>query len=151
MWVLSCRRDSPAELALRSSASERGGDRGKRQHEREERGKGIFSKKGNGKPTGRLRSALPQWCTHSLFLFFFLSFSSFPSDFSNVYHRMEGGGWGVCGKEIERKKSEGWKGGMQRWKRVVVISSFGRGQIIKHFLKPISALMYVCVDMCVQQ
>lgn len=89
---------------------------------------------------------------------FFLSF--FLSHFwlfqqPNTPATRDGGamGEGRRRREIEREESEGWNGGMQRWKRAVVISSFGGEQIIKHFLKPISALMYVCVrarlHMCV--
>lgn len=114
-------------------------------------GKGLCSKKTNLNTGVRLGLALPLWSTlfRSSFLSFVLMFSSFLFDFSNGLLPLHTGWRGReerrAEREIHRKESEGWKGGMQRWKRVVVISSFGREQIIKHFLKPISALMYVCV------
>lgn len=157
MWEGFSKRISPLLLCLR--------ERRKHKREREERGKALLSKKGNGKPTGRLRSAPPQWCTHAfitpLFPKFFLYYVCFGFKFfhSSIWlfqrsdttaHRMEGGKREVWRREADREKEIGGveRGGMQRWKRVVVISSFGREQIIKHFLKPISALMYVCVCVC---
>lgn len=156
MWELTVaawlsRRIGSPLLSLTEEKTDEGEKRAWEERE------GSSSLKGeNVKPIGGLNSSTMMYTV----LFFSVSFWFFPPCHLTFpvpgYPPTTGrrGGREVRRRGGDRKKSERlWKEsgkrGMQRWKRVVVISSFGGEQIIKHFLKPISALMYICEYVCV--